>query len=255
MTRLLVRCALACSLLVAASPVDAAIAEVANVSQRFAAATGGTTAAINTTGADLIVVSASWYPGGGGNTVNITDSKSNTWTGLTAQAAGVSKNQLFYCTSCTVGSGHTFSIVSPGVDDIYAVLSVVAFSGAHASPFGAETGQAATGQTSYTAGSLTPSEGNAVVVVGITANDTASGLAPSANGGFTSYGTAALTANSMGGGIAYLIQTSAAAANPTWSWGGGSTDAAATNSWFKSAAGGGGATCNGGLSLLGVGGC
>src|SRR4051812_5534959 len=57
------------------------------------ASSGSTTSAINPTGANLIVVAVASY------TVNaaptLTDSKGNTWTGLTQQAPAQPRSRLF----------------------------------------------------------------------------------------------------------------------------------------------------------------
>jgi hypothetical protein len=49
-------------------------------------------------------------------------------------------------------------------------------------------------------------------------------------------------AGAMGAGLAHLLQTSAAAANPTWTLGSGNGEIAAVIASFKTASGGGAAT-------------
>ncbi len=95
----------------------------------------------------------------------------------------------------------------------------MAFSGADTVvPFDQQNGVATpTTTTSYQPGSITPSENNEVIVTAITSG-----------GGVTSYSidsgfTISDQFDLSGGGhfplgMAYLIQTSAAASNPTWSW-------------------------------------
>lgn len=176
-----------------------------------------TTNAIDTTGANLIVLNIGYYSGTV-PTIAPTDSKGNTWTALTAHAQPDSTrigNQMFYCVNPTVGSGHTFT-QQDLVNAAYPSMQVLAFSGAHASPFDQQTGTvSATTQSSLATGSLTPPENNCLVVAGL-GHEVNSGGAVSIDGGFTSTTEAYVGGTSEGSGIAYLIQTTATAANPTW---------------------------------------
>ena len=75
-------------------------------------ANGGASSAIDTTGANLIVVMASYY-----RTVpasDFTDSKGNTWTALTERILPDIAARIFYCVNPTVGTGHTFSFADGG---------------------------------------------------------------------------------------------------------------------------------------------
>lgn len=190
---------------------------------------GGTTGAIDTTGASFLVASVAWYSLGTGPTV--TDSKSNTWSSLTTYSAAGIANRLWYCIPSSVGSGHTFTGTGSGS---YSSMQVLAFSGQAVSPFDVENG-ATVGSTTIQPGSITPSEDNELVVVGL-AHENNGGSAVSIDGGFTAYKSAYSGGTSEGGGIAYLIQTTAAAANPTWNIG-SSAVMAATIACFKAAAG------------------
>lgn len=71
-----------------------------------AGATGGTTSAVDTTGAKLIVIHA-----GFSGTPTISDSKGNTWTAGTLVSTSPA-TQFFYCINPTVGTGHTFTIAA-----------------------------------------------------------------------------------------------------------------------------------------------
>src|SRR5688572_5662429 len=71
-----------------------------------------TTTAVDTTGATLLVLACTWF---NGTTVNptVSDSKGNTWTGLTQQNNETATSiRIWYVNSATptVGSGHTFQI-------------------------------------------------------------------------------------------------------------------------------------------------
>lgn len=195
---------------------------------------GGTTTGIDTTGADLIVVyvSSTHF----GSNPSLSDSKGNTWTALTrySDSGGDVSIKGFYCVAPSVGSGHTFTVSG---SYMYASIAVVGLVGAKAtSPFDQEAGSAASG-TSLSPGSVTPSEGNEIVLSALNVNPAATA---SIDGGFTVLGYKALVGgSSLGIALAYLIQTSATAANPAWSWTGSQTSVGCSST-FKAAAGGGG---------------
>lgn len=217
--------------------------------------TGGASTAIDTTGANLIVLSVSSYAGGTGLTVS--DSKGNTWTPLTQKSGVNARCRLYYCASPVVGTGHTFSVTGTG---IYPAFDALAFSGAAASPFDVENGATASGVTSVQPGSVMPSANGELIVTGMCSDGTfASG--PSVDSGFTLDAWLGYTASvNMGGGGAYLVQTTAAAVNPTWSWS-TARGAVAVVAAFKAAAGGGGTpfpfffdeSLSGGMTPLGMG--
>lgn len=189
-----------------------------------------TTGSIDTTGANLIVVYVAGYEPGGG--ITLTDSKSNSWTALTkSDAAGGINGQLYYCYNGTVGSGHTFT----GTNS-YPNLSVMAFSGAATSPYSAESGASGSAGT-IQPGNITPAEDNMLLVCGCSQGSTITGM--TIDGGFTEASAdAAGSAFRVAG--AYLIQTTAAAANPTWTINSGGYGNVARMATFKAAAGGGG---------------
>lgn len=194
-------------------------------------ANGVTSGSADSTGSSDITINVAWYPGSGDPTVS--DSKGNTWTPLTAQnSSSISKNRLYYCHNPTVGSGHTFSANGTGT---YPSIQVVGFSGGAASPFDVENGATAN-WVSVQPGSVTPSEDNELVVTGLCHYDNSAG-AVTVNGGFTAHNMPYSSGNYMGGGIAYLIQTSATAANPTWDVT-SATYLATTIATFKAAAAG-----------------
>ncbi len=90
----------------------------------------GTTSAVDTTGADLLVAAVAYFDGAG----TVTDSKGNTWTGLTPATPGSGRAcRLLYCVPTSVGGGHTFSTPSG-----FGGLCVSAWSGVDtATPFDA----------------------------------------------------------------------------------------------------------------------
>jgi hypothetical protein len=208
------------------------IAYVASVS----AAGTATSSAINTTGATLLVASVSGYSG---DALAISDSYSNTWTKLTTTTySGQSEESLFYVANPTVGAGHTFQIANSGTYSYHA-LSVIAFSGVTAtSPYDSTAGQGSgTGSAFPVAvGSITPTNNGSVVIVGMGFEGGISGV--SVDGGFT-VPTQTPGSSSYSSAIAYLIQTTAAAAGPniTGSGESGNLACAASSAAFIAASG------------------
>jgi hypothetical protein len=89
---------------------------------------GGTTAALDTSGANLLILSVSWYTINTANPSTISDSKGNTWTALTRRnsPSGHFAHRLWYATNPTVGTGHTFTVTASA--DQYPAILVYAFS-------------------------------------------------------------------------------------------------------------------------------
>src|SRR5262252_36271 len=176
---------------------------------------GGTTAAIDTTGADLLVLGVGWYAAGG-TLATPTDSKGNTWIALTAHGPGqFATHRFWYAKNAIVGAGHTFTATGAGT---FANLIVHAFSGSHlTAPFDVESGASSSGGVATLAsGSVTPTQNGSVVVTGYACltnpGNSAETVTPTMTQ--TAVGTSA-TGRSLTG---VLIQTTAAVINPTWSW-------------------------------------
>ncbi len=170
-----------------------------------------TTSAIDTTGANLLVAVLVSYNGSSGNLQS--DSKSNTWTALTAQTqAGSSQVQMYYCSPAgKVGSGHTFTF--NGSSSFYASAYVAAFTGSAAAPFDVQNGATNTSAT-MSPGSITPAFSDELVISGISMHLSS---APTVDASMTVLNSNGfLSGNYFGGGMAYKIQTAAAAINPVW---------------------------------------
>lgn len=216
-----------------------------------------TTGQIDTTGANLLVVVGTYY-GLAGTPVStdINDSKANTWSvGTEYETVGANSGiRIWYSVPTSVGSGHTFTFDADVARAQYVSITVAAFSGAAASPFDQQNGNNGGGAATIQPGSVTPSENNCVVITGVVTGGSAT--IDSINGGFTISNTTQYSNGvHLGGSLAYLIQTTAAAANPTWTLS-ASADCAAAIMSFKGPGGGGGATATsrrGVLGLLGVG--
>ena len=207
---------------------------IAHIASTFRDSTGGsstTTAAIDTTGADLIVVAIPRYVPGTAPTPS--DSKGNSWTPLTLYSDSSYGVRLYYSVPTTVGSGHTFTATGA---DSFAAIGAVAVSGAHATPFGNENGAVdGTGGNSFQPGSITPPEDDCLVITALAMDDNAGTNVISIDGSYTEL----TDSGQMGGGMGYWIQTTATATNPTWSWTGTTEFTAATVASFKPAGGGG----------------
>lgn len=193
---------------------EASIALVTSLAQGSANQNGFTSSAVDTTGSTLIIAAVAWYAAL--QPAPISDSKGNTWTSLTQQVSANTKINLYYCSPCTVGTGHTFTI---GNSSNYPSLMVFAFSGTVTTAAldqqnGATTSSGAV--TSFQPGSVTPAQGGEVVISAIGVET--SGSAPTINSGFISpISTNGCSGNCREAAASYLIQTSSAAENPTWS--------------------------------------
>lgn len=190
---------------------------------------GGTSGAVDTSGASLTVVHISQYvvP----TKITPTDSKGNTYTGLTAQASGIEAYaRMWYSENPTVGTGHTFTASQAAS---FPTADFAAFSGvATSSSFDQQNGATGTANTLST-GSVTPSADNELVVAGLSEN-TAATIA--INASMTIIDSAQYNAgNSEGGALAYIVQTTAGAINPQWS-GFAASSSAATIATFKAVA-------------------
>lgn len=175
--------------------------------------TGANTAttAVDTTGATLLIAFINNFSGGA---PVVGDNKGNTWVQIgTTLANGSTISSFWYVTGpLVVGSGHT---VIGGGAGFYSICFQAWYANGRASPLDL-TSQAA----AFQAGSVTPSQDNELLVAACAPLDTQSASAIS--GGFTiSDNVAYAPGVNEATALAYLIQTSAAAANPTWTASGG----------------------------------
>lgn len=183
-------------------------------------ANGGTTSAIDTTGANFIVITK--------NTYNVSpagvpsDNKSNgSPTALTAYVATTQGSvTIYYWTNPTVGSGHTFTDTSSAS---YLTLCIEAWSNmATSSVFdsGTDAGTNGSGSASCAAGAITPSAGGNRVIIA-SAVSQANGTSTLSGGGLTKdAGVDFSSGNQFGGYIGSFVQSAGAAITGTWSGGG-----------------------------------
>lgn len=205
-----------------------AIAIVAGTSVSANSFTTATTSAVDTTGCTLLIAVISCFSTGGAAVFS--DSKSNTWTKLTLRDSGNTTNLIAYAQNPTVGSGHTFSGTS---GTFFGSICVSGFSGtATTSVFDQQNGATTAGATTLATGSVTPSANNELIIA--SAGSASVGQPYTIGSGFT------IAVQDPGGssypsGLAYLIQTSASAINPTWTFN-ASAEAEACIATFKAPA-------------------
>lgn len=193
--------------------------------------TNPVTGSLDTTGATLLVAVVTYN-----GSVSVSDSKSNTWTALTAYANSGVTSRIYYVDSATptVGSGHTFTLNGTG---IAGAINVMAFSGTPTSPYdskqnGTNSASAATIQP----GAVVPATDGYLVVTGFSGGNTFGG-AGSINLSFNITNQKALTGGSnYGTAAAYLIQPTAASVNPTWTLGSTVANIASSIAVFKAGA-------------------
>ena len=186
----------------------------------------GTSSAIDTSAADFLI-----YWSAGGSSSAPTDSQSNTWTALTESNNGASiVGRFYWCQpGAKVNASHTFTNGGGGTW----AHAVIALSGVKVtSPFDQQATNTTSGASPANSGSVTPAADHEIVF---------SGIALGGNGGTCSLGGsfttreyfAPVTGTYYGAAIGYIIQTSAAAVNPQWSWSNGSSGAALASATFK----------------------
>jgi hypothetical protein len=191
---------------------------------------GGTSTAINTTGADLLVVSISYYTGG--TLTSLTDSTGGTWVQIVAASANIRGAVLYYLKNAGAGhtsSTHTITVAGTG---IFAGTDFAAFSGSDLTAPLDQSSSANGTTTPGTPGSITPTVNNELVISSV-----AVGVGTPSVGSGMALLEAYADGTNVGGGMAYLIQTSAAAINPSWSYTSG--DNGVTVASFKVSTGGG----------------
>lgn len=191
------------------------------------ASSGATTAGIDTTGADFIVIGVTGY---GVSSWTVSDSQSNTWTAATEYASNPAV-QLYYCTNPTTSASHTFTLSGSAV---YGRINAAAFSGvAASSPLESENSGSTTTTSPASTGSVTPTQNNTLLI-------SAGGLGSVVSPGVS--GSPAFTAldehTGIGGsdystGFAYYVQATAANISSEFAWGSGTGDATAMIAAFK----------------------
>lgn len=171
---------------------------------------GGTSAAVNTTGADLLVISSSQYYGSG--LVAPTDNKGNTWIkAVEAQGTTETYTAIYYAKNPIVGAGHTFT---GGAG--YQTMQVAWFSGVDTtSPLDRFVATA----NSLSSGAIAVPTSNRQLVIATLSSNAAStytvSTSPASSMSILGQGPY-IGGGAEGGALAYYIQTTATAINSTW---------------------------------------
>lgn len=198
-----------------------------------------TTAGINTTGANLIVLMISNFSVSG---MTISDSKTNSWTALTLAAGSATNVQFYYCYSPTVGSGHTFTVSGTG---IFPAIAVQAWSGMQTSSgFDTENTNTDIAATTIATGSVTPSASTNVLVIGVGTASATGALA--VDSGFTISDEIDSAGNGDPLGMGYKNGSLSGSENPTWTLNATANVAAVIASFKVATAGAGGPLVNNG---------
>lgn len=184
------------------------------------AGTGGTTestSAFNTSGCDFITITIA---GSGALTLGtITDTYSNTWSLAIEKIStyGPTRTAIFYCNNPTTGSGHVFTYTPTGYTP-YTNLFVNLFlkNGMAGTLDSTNSFNITTAVTSISAGAVTPSVDNSLLIAGLNyVNGTSSA---SIDSGFTGISLPFVPGKAYAGASAYYNQSTAASINPTWTF-------------------------------------
>ncbi len=172
------------------------------------------TGTMNATGATLLIAFVSQVNTGTAiGTISDSASTANVWTKLTTVADDL-QGAIYYSLNPTVTANMTVTATkvsgSPGLG-----VSVSAWSGNKLSGvFDQQNGTTNANTATIQPGSITPGEDNELVITGFTGVSEAATI----NSGFTITDSVPVAGGAaFSNGMAYKIQTSAAAVNPTWS--------------------------------------
>ena len=189
----------------------------------------GTSSEIDTTGATLLIAV---YTQTGAVVPSISDSLGNQWHVFTLEdGASTALLRIAFAQNVIVGAGHTFTNTGG-----FSSLCVAAFSGVSGAAFLDVSNDGTT--DTIQAGSITPPVNDSLVIAGLSYRQTS---AVSIDSGFTiAEQRPFITSVAVGSALAYLIQTTATAVNPQWSWTGNSQSGATNVAFVPVSSGGGG---------------
>ena len=205
-----------------------------------AATVDATTGGISSLGGTFAVFGRAWYPGSA-PTFALSDDQGNaSFTQYTTQAGSFAAAAVLRCltTPLLTGASHHWTSDSLGDIAVYQVLTAQVFSGVDLVTAPQENGALDETNTlsSFQGGSITPAvDGCLCLSVCCAGNSSVTGLD-------CNIGTKNIVQASagvyVGGGVAWVIQTTATAFNPTWSWGTFTSTVAVANIAFRPAAAG-----------------
>jgi hypothetical protein len=195
-------------------------------------ANGFTTAGVDTTGANLLIVALASYTAG----ATVTDTTyGNTFTPLTQYGGSGYWSRIWYCLNPTVGAGHTVTVAGASTFD---AGCLIAYSGVSA--LDTSIGNSNTTQVTVAPGSITPAGANELFITAAADVGSPSDFSGSAiDSGFTVLAHQAFTSGTCNTfGVAELIETTATPKNPTWTCATGGSGISATMAAFTASAGG-----------------
>jgi len=175
------------------------------------------TPAIDTTGANLILIGYIYYSADPPPTLGDNKGNASAIQILNLYVTGPNVVHLAYIWNPAVGAGHVFTATS-GASPAYSTLAVAAFSGAAlTSPFDVQNGNtAATTATSVQTNPVTPSAGAELIVTDVGTNASVGGIA--IDSGFTLLDALGnVSGQHLGLALAFKIKTDVSTENPTWS--------------------------------------
>lgn len=172
-----------------------------------------TTAPIDTTGANLLIVYLVTGNSGAPSGATLTDSYHNTWTALSNASYGPQRQGcFFYAKNAIVGPNQTFTAFLAG-SAAYLSVFASAWSGANATaPFDQQSVN--NSGLADRPGSITPSSGGELIITGLSEFNSGSDSIQ-VPAGFTLV-SKFISGSYEGGAVAYAVQSSAAAVNPAW---------------------------------------
>jgi hypothetical protein len=174
---------------------------------------GGTSDAINSTGANCVIVVVGHI-----NTISsVTDSNGNAFSLAVSSghSGGLQKVSIYYCASAIVGAGHTFTV--SGTNTFPTIIASAWAQVKTTSPLNQTNSANASGGSyaSWQTGSITPEGGDLVIAATIDTAGTTGNLDWSPDPPFGLLGEAAMSP-STGSLAVYEIQTASTARNPTF---------------------------------------
>jgi hypothetical protein len=181
-----------------------------------------TTGTLNIATANAIVVGVADYQLASLGTV--TDNAGNTYTRVRTNTDGVSPRiALYVCLAPVVSSSMTFTYTGGGGTVAYPSIYVVGLHSTYPLVVDQQNGTGLSSATSGQPGSITPSQDNCIVFTAC--NSTGSFGVPAPPSVSSTYSTNIMRApfvnlRNFAGGMAWNIQTTATATNPTWTYAG-----------------------------------
>lgn len=169
---------------------------------------GGTTSAINTTGANLIVLVLSSQ---GAVMGTFSDSQGNTYINVTDEPASSGSSQIWYCSSPSTSASHTFTVSGA---NLFAWMGVMVFSGAKSTSAADQHNVNRGSGTTIQPGSVTGTQSPCLVIASV-CTEAAGTLSIDSSFAITDQKALVGSVNYTGA-AAWLVQPTATAVNPTW---------------------------------------